>query len=523
MFNVKCWSNMKLRSKFILSIGAVILVSFGITFYRTSEFQNNLVRGLAERQARMLAQQIILTRKWVADHNGLFLMKGPDDIPNPFLDDPEVVDTQGNQYVKRNPAMVTRELSLYADESAFCRFRVTSLNPVNPQNAPDDFESKSLALFETGVTEVMEITQDRGSRSLRFISPLIVEQACLECHGRHGYKIGDVRGGLSLVVPIEWAYQAIHKNNTMLFLVCLGTILAVGLVIYILLDQIVVRRMNLLSRSMDSFPDQPPDEKVLVGGEDEVSELSKKFVDLSNRLTASQEQLEHTREQVYQAEKMAAIGRLSAGIAHEINNPLGGMRNCVKSMTQNPNDTQLQSKYLGLLDKGLKRVETTLRQLLNFGRKEPLRLRKVYVDEIIRECLALMEYRLQDISLNTNLNLSAKHLIDVEAFKQVMVNLSLNALQAMPNGGTLTVESTLKENALEFSVLDTGVGIDQENIRKIFDPFYTSKEVGEGTGLGLTVTLALVQKMNGSILVESKKGEGSCFKIRLPVVTSEAA
>nr|MBF0221486.1 DUF3365 domain-containing protein [Desulfobulbaceae bacterium] len=514
---------MKLRSKFILSIGAVILVSFGITFYRTSSFQNELVRGLAERQARMIAQQIVLTRKWVADHNGLFLMKGPGTSPNPFLDDPEVVDTHGNQYVKRNPAMVTRELSLYADKSDFCRFRVTSLKPVNPQNAPDDFEAKSLALFETGVTEVIEITHDKGTRFLRFISPLIVEQACLECHVKHGYKIGDVRGGLSLVIPIEWAYQAITRNNVMLLLVCLGTIFVVGLVIYLLLDQIVVRRLAFLSKSMDSFPELQLEDRVLVGGGDEVSDLSKKFFDLSDRLIASQEQLEQTREQVYQAEKMAAIGRLSAGIAHEINNPLGGMRNCVKSMTQNPSDRQLQSRYLGLLDKGLKRVETTLRQLLNFGRKEPLRLREVDVDELIRECLALMEYRFKDIDLNTNLNLSDSYLVDVEAFRQVIVNICLNALQSMPTGGSLKVSSTLKGEAIEVAVTDTGIGIDQENIREIFDPFYTSKGEGEGTGLGLTVSLALVQKMNGSIIVESKKGQGSCFKILLPIVSGKKA
>ena len=141
---------MKLHAKFFVTLGPLLLFSFGLTFLRTSYFQDELVIRQAERQARMLSQQIILTRKWVADHNGLFVVKRAGVESNPFLPDAEILSQDGTTYVKRNPAMVTRELSDYAASSDFCRFRVTSLQPVNTANTPDDFETRALKAFEQG-------------------------------------------------------------------------------------------------------------------------------------------------------------------------------------------------------------------------------------------------------------------------------------------------------------------------------------------------------------------------------------
>ena len=509
-------NKMTLKTKFLISICTIVLVSYGVTFYRTSLFQDKLVRASALRQARMLSKHIILTRKWVADHNGLFLVKGEDAQPNPFLDDPEISDRNGTYYVKRNPAMVTRELSEYADSSDFGKFKVTSLMPVNILNAPDEFEKKSLKLFEKGHTEISHIEKTKKGRSLRYITPLMVETSCLQCHAKHGYEIGDIRGGLSLTIPIDWADKAISINNKMLFLLALATIVLVSLTILLLIHFIVVRKLTRLSTAMDSYPDKEPDISNLPNESDEIGVLSEKFIDLGERLVLSNKQLDHAREHMYQAEKMAALGRLSAGIAHEVNNPLGGMRNCVKSMKNNPSDAALHERYLDLLDKGLRRVESTMRQLLNFGRKEPLRMREADIDAVIKECFALMEYRLVNIELIWELNLQKSLYIDVEAIKQVVVNLGLNAIHSMPDGGKLTVGTSENKTSLFVKITDTGCGIDPENIREIFDPFFTTKDIGEGTGLGLTVSFNLVYGMGGNIIVESQKGQGSSFIIELP-------
>jgi signal transduction histidine kinase len=512
---------MRLRTKIMLLISTVVIVSFSITFYRTSEFQQELVLEQAARQARVIHKQILLTRRWVSDHNGLFFFKTEDVKANPFLKDMEILDEQGRHLVKRNPAMVTRELSEYANREGLFSYRVTTLQPINPSNAPDDFERKSLELFEQGANELIEIHANEVGRILRYMAPLLVEESCKDCHQERDYIPGDTRGGLSISIPIDWAFDDIAENNRMLLGIWFVTILVVGATIFLLIDFLVVRRLSLLAKAMDRFPVDKKQINDLPMSNDEVGRLSQKLKGLCARLVASQQELDKSREQVFQGEKLAALGRLTAGIAHEINNPLGGMQNCIKSMQESPDDREMHQRYLELLSKGIKRIGDTVRQLLNFGRPEPLQLRSVRIDDLIRECFALLEYGLKNIELTLDLNLNRPINVDVEALKRVMVNIGLNGIQAMPDGGILNVESMQTDTGFQIKFTDTGIGMDEEQIQKIFDPFYTTKEIGEGTGLGLFVTYSLVQNMNGIISVESRKGEGSCFKIELPLENND--
>ena len=498
-------------------ISAVIIISFGITFYRTSSFQEDLVLEQAARQARTIHQQILLTRRWVSDHNGLFFLKTDNVKANPFLDEKEILDVEGRHYVKRNPAMVTRELSEYANRDGHFYYRVTTLQPMNPANAPDKFERKSLELFEQGVKEVIEIHKDSTGKTLHYMAPLLVEESCKECHHEKDYVTGDTRGGLSISIPVNWTFNKISQNNRMLLGIWFITILVVGITIFMMIDILVVRRLATLANAMDRLPQDDTLINKLPVNNDEIGKLSKKLKELYRRLLTSQQELDRSREQVFQGEKLAALGRLTAGIAHEINNPLGGMQNCIKSMQESPDDREMNQRYLELLSKGLKRIGETVRQLLNFGRREPLRLRSVHIDDLIKECFTLLEYGLKNIDLNLDLNLNRPFNVDVEALKQVVVNIGLNAIQAMPDGGHLTVESRETDGGLLVKITDTGIGMDEEHIQKIFDPFYTTKDVGEGTGLGLFVSYSLVQNMNGKITVESRKGQGTSFEIVLQV------
>lgn len=507
----------------MLLISAVVVVSYSVTFYRTSSFQQDLVLEQATRQARIIHKQIILTRRWVSDHNGLFFLKTADVLANPFLQQSEIRDLEGHEYVKRNPAMVTRELSEYANREGQFRYRVTTLQPINPDNIPDDFERRSLEQFEKGVEEVIEIHDDSSGKVLRFMAPLLVEESCKECHNEKDYVPGDTRGGLSISIPINWAIKDISKNNRMLFGIWFVTILIVGLTIFLVIDSLLVRRLAVLARAMDRFPEDDTQIKELPVSSDEVGKLSMKLKELYKRLLASQKELDHTREQVFQGEKLAALGRLTAGIAHEINNPLGGMQNCIKSMQESPDDRKLNQRYLELLDKGLKRIGNTVRQLLNFGRRDPLQLRTVSVEELIRECFALLEYSLKNIELKMEFNLPRPLKVDVESLKQVIVNIGLNAIQAMPDGGKLCIESRETDTGLLIIITDTGMGMDEDQVQKIFDPFFTTKDVGEGTGLGLFVTYSLVQNMHGTITVDSQTGKGTTFKLELPVNETDSS
>lgn len=506
---------MKLRGKFSLLIGLVLFSTFGATFYLAASFQHELVLEQAERQARMLSQQILLTRRWVADHDGLFVIKKPGVVSNPYLASSDIVDQGGHVYVKRNPAMVTRELSEYAAQVDFCRFRVTSLQPVNPANAPDDFERRGLRDFESGEEETMEIVRASSGRTLRYMIPLKVEESCLPCHAEQGYQVGNIRGGLSLEIPIAWADEAIARNNRLLLMVGLATIAVTSLIIFLLMNALVVRRLAALAGAMDTYPHTPSPGGV-PGGGDEIGDLSRKFTGLGERLERSQADLARTREQMFQNEKLAAVGQLAAGVAHEVNNPLGGMRNCLKSLKESPDDRELRDRYLELIDKGLLKIGHIVRQLLNFGRETPLCLEKLDIDALVRECFELLAYQLKDIRLELELGVSSRYRLDGGVLKQALVNIALNAIQAMPEGGALRVVSRETGTAVRISLGDTGPGIAHGDLDRIFEPFYTTKEPGQGSGLGLSVSFSLIKRLGGDIEVESRPGEGATFTIVLP-------
>ena len=506
-----------LRTKFILCIGIIVSLSYALLLYKTSQIQDELIIAQTTEQARMLFRQIRLTRQWVADHNGLFILKKEGVETNPFLSLPMITDNAGNQYVMRNPAMVTRELSHYSEDEGHGHFRVTSLQPVNPANVADAYEQEAMISFREGAVEASAVFDSPTGRVVRFVAPLHAEHACLKCHASQGYRDNDVIGALSITIPIAWVDTMLIDNKNNLVVVGFVSVFLVTAGLFLLLDTLVTGRISKLSAAMKSFPEKMPDPKLLPSGHDEIATLSAQFDHLCQRLNQSREELEKNRAQACFNEKMASLGILSAGIAHEVNNPLTGMLNCVKAMGDNPENREMHQRYLPLLNKGLKQIEQTMRQLLNFGRTEPLQQRRVDAEALIRECFELLSCKLKNIKIHLFLDFHHDIIVDAEAFKQIIVNIGLNSIQAMKQkGGTLTVTGACQGSRLSLTFEDTGSGITTEHLPHIFDPFFTTKDVGEGTGLGLAVTYSLVQRMGGTIGVESQPGQGTRFVVTLP-------
>ncbi|MBI5180874.1 MAG: PAS domain S-box protein [Nitrospirae bacterium] len=231
----------------------------------------------------------------------------------------------------------------------------------------------------------------------------------------------------------------------------------------------------------------------------------------------SQKRLE---QQVIQAEKMSAIGQLAAGIAHEINNPLGGILNCLYNLRKKRLSPEREDEYIKSMEDGIHRVQRTVDQLLDFSLQHEPELTSVNVNSLIEDVLSLIGYAItkNGIKLKKELNPDLPQLmVDQHKMSQVMMNILLNAVQAMKGKGQIRVKTFQEDGWCCIEVMDNGEGIPPNVFPKIFDPFFTTKDVGKGTGLGLAVSRGIVEKHSGRIDVKSELGKGTTFTVKLPV------
>jgi two-component system NtrC family sensor kinase len=233
-------------------------------------------------------------------------------------------------------------------------------------------------------------------------------------------------------------------------------------------------------------------------------------------------ELERSQAQLIQAEKLAATGRLAASLAHEINNPLQAIHNCLHLVINRPLNDEKKKYYLGLAQTEAERLITLVQRTLEFYRPSQGRASATDVNRLIENVLALTSKRLEHGRVQVHTQLAAQ-LPAVAAvpdqLTQVCLNLIINAVEAMPQGGTLTIVSEQRGEWLALIVQDTGAGLTPDEATRIFEPFYTTK--ADGTGLGLAVSYGLIQQHGGRIEVNSLPGQGTAFTVLLPLQRSD--
>ncbi|MBS0172211.1 MAG: PAS domain S-box protein [Nitrospira sp.] len=231
-------------------------------------------------------------------------------------------------------------------------------------------------------------------------------------------------------------------------------------------------------------------------------------------------------QQIRNSEKLASVGKLAAGVAHEINNPLGGILNCLYNMRKGTLSPARQEEYLASMEDGLRRVQRIVRQLLDFSQQHNPELALADMNHVVNRVLLLTDHLFvpHRVRLETVLAPDLPEImIDRHMMEQVLMNLVLNAIQAMRSGGVLTISTVVEEAHCLVRVRDSGCGISSSVLPRIFDPFFTTKNEGEGTGLGLSVSLGIVERHGGRILVESEVGKGTTFTVSIPLSTERYA
>jgi len=256
---------------------------------------------------------------------------------------------------------------------------------------------------------------------------------------------------------------------------------------------------------------------------DEVGDLAESFSRMIRSLRHRVRELKQFYQKMGQADRLFAMGQLSAGIAHEINNPLAIISTYVQLMEKRSDlDEELQ-KEIRIMSEEIQRIAGKVSDLLSFAQDSEVRFAQADVHDLVRRTLSLVRHRLEKRNIKMVLDFCSEEPlyaeIDANKIKQVVLNLGLNAMQAMDEqGGTLTLSTQMDEDTREvlLHVSDTGCGIAEPDLPHIFDPFFTRRRTGEGTGLGLAISYSIVQAHRGDITVRSEPGQGATFTVRLP-------
>ena len=360
--------------------------------------------------------------------------------------------------------------------------------------------------------------------------------------------------GASIVLPLEGIYQSLRRSQKMLFIyLFINTVILTFIGIY-RLSKVYFQPLARLARRAQDYRE---DDEMLfsVRKEDnELHNLSGSLNSMLRRISADKEKLRSTvnsleeanlelkraQEEIIRAEKLASVGRLSAGIAHEIGNPIGIVMGYLELIKQKDIPDAERNEYIQRTEAEIERINTIIRQLLEISRPSNAGLKVVSVHELIDDIAEVLNVQplMSGIALECRLEAqNDKVLADSNQLRQVFLNLMINATDAISSeakavNGKLLIQSSLASETseqpqdlkthLKIMFIDNGPGIPKENIANIFDPFYTTKDPGKGTGLGLSVSFMIVEGFGGKMTVSSAVGEGTTMTLLLPTVENEA-
>jgi len=467
---------------------------------------------------------------------------------------------------------------LYVKEKAFYellvvddQFNLIASKKVDPGHQPsaDPFLKKAI---QTG--ELSAEIQKSGTFLSTYYNKMVLYSPL--------WHQGKIIGGIQMEVPIgDLMTNLLELKRIILITIVLD---AIVLIIFgsLLLSRVLVKPIKDLVRLTQKISEGDFSQKIEETSRNEIGQLIGSFNRMIERLKENHESMENyleslelankklkqAQEELIRTEKLASIGRFAAGVAHEVGNPLGAILGYTSILQKEGMDREESKDYLKRIEKEIDRINRIVRELLDFARPSKFEIKDVEIHLVIENTLSLLSYQKNFKNIESRLDLQSdlpKIKGDESQLSQVFMNIILNAVDAMPNGGILTIQTrthiveALDEDRLqrvyprrrrgdpmesdysrkrkanpltalfkkfsegdqlvEIRISDTGIGIRKENLENIFDPFFTTKAPDKGTGLGLSISLRIVESLRGEIRVTSEVGKGTTFEVYFPTIT----
>jgi two-component system NtrC family sensor kinase len=509
-----------------LTVGVVLTAHSTYSFRSTKESFVNFVRADVTRSSGLIQR---------ATHDGM-LLNLKDEVQatiERLAEDPEVAairvyDKEGAIIMSAHKQETGQRIEIDSDTCRSCHGEE--------------------ATADTAVLERSSLTRVAGGPEvLRHLTVIENQPSCAsaDCHEHPSEQ--RVLGVLDVEMSMAPLYAAAHSARRQLFWTTLALIFIIGLVSAVSIRQMVYRPVSKLQEGTRRIANGELQTRIKVRGEHELAQLAKGFNQMAEDLSTARsevtewsekleekvvektEELRVSQRQVLHMEKMSSLGKLSATVAHELNNPLSGIltyaRLVRREIEEQPIDAEIReelARYLSLMEKECMRCGDIVRNLLLFTRRNGAEKAAVDINEIVERSLMLLRHHLEitGVTLESEIIDGDPVIIaDAGQLQQALVALLVNAVEAMNSdggGGTLSVRLQGGVDDVQIDIGDTGVGIPPEVLPQIFEPFFTTKETESGAGLGLAVVYGIVQRHGGDITIESDPELGTVFHLRLP-------
>jgi len=471
------------RQQYLLIGGLLLLLTFLATFLGMSVRQERLIKKQARITACTLFDNIVLTRRWNSDFGGVYVLKKPGMNANPYLPHTDIHTVDGKTYIMKNPALMTREISEYANKRDGMSYHITSRKLMNPQNAPDAWESDTLCRFEAGDSERMQIVTTNRHSFFRMMHPLYYEASCIPCHNEQDYKIGQVRGGISITLPYDDVLAAIHANRRDMIMLIILT----SLVLALIMHQFVWKLMNQLSSTNFQL--------------NKLNATKNKFLGIAAH------------------DLRGPITIFNGYLDLLLNDVIGPVSNDQRGVF---NDMKLASKNMLNLINNLLDVS-----IIESGKLElhkSAQNMEMYLHEAFRINHLLARAKSIDLKLALAPNLPDVS-FDGNRIAQVISNLIGNAIKFSQPETEIILGADRLDDSIRVYVTDHGQGIPPNETHKLFTEFAkTSVRPTRGessTGLGLAIVKRMVEAHGGRVWVESRLGKGSTFSFTLPITLND--